>query len=153
MKGFTLFEILIVISIIAILSVGAGSFNLFSYRQKQDLDLTAREMIAVLRNAQDRSITQESGSRYGVYFDNLDINNAFYSLFSGADYGSGTVIQKTPLRNSIRFAAPQSGASSSIVFNQISGLPNASSAVIIYLKSDVLSSSTIIINSNGRVSF
>ncbi|MBI5306408.1 type II secretion system protein [Candidatus Wolfebacteria bacterium] len=153
MKGFTLIELLIVISITAILAVGVSSFNLFGYRNKQDLDLTAREIVVILRNAQDRSISQESGGNYGVYFDNIDANGAFYDLFNGASYSSGTIIKKIPLKNNISFVIPQNGASSSVVFSPLSGIPVSSSTVAISLKSDILSSSTIIINSNGNISF
>ncbi|PJA41746.1 hypothetical protein CO177_00785, partial [Candidatus Wolfebacteria bacterium CG_4_9_14_3_um_filter_37_9] len=78
-KAFTLIELLITIGIIAVVSTVAF-LNLFSYRGNQDLDLTSREIAIILRNAQDRSISQESSSRYGIHFENSVSNGGFYDL-------------------------------------------------------------------------
>lgn len=151
-KGFTLIELLVVIAItVALATISAVNFA--GYRNKQDLDLTGREIISVLRNAQNRSISQESGSRFGVHFNNTDQNNGYYTLFNGTSSASGILIAKKSLRNSVKFISPSSGASVDVVFNPVSGLPGASSTIIIALKVNVLSSSTININVNGQIQY
>ena len=80
MKAFTLIELLVVIGITAILAV-FFIMSPLSFRSQQDLNLTVSEMIAVLRNAQDNSISQESGSVWGIYFDNIN-GSGFYDFFS-----------------------------------------------------------------------
>lgn len=145
-------ELLVVIAItVALATIGAVNFA--GYRNKQDLDLTDREIISVLRNAQNRSISQESGNRFGVHFNNIDQNNGYYTLFNGTSSVSGTLITKNSLRNSVKFISPSNGASADVIFSPVSGLPNASSAIIIALKANVLSSSTINININGQIQY
>jgi len=151
-NGFTLVELLIVIGIIAIVSVTA-TFNIFSYRGQQELDLTAREIVVSLRNAQDRSISQESGSRFGIHFENPSGDQGFYDLFSGPTYATGTIISKTSLRSIIQFSDPTSGNNKDVIFAPVTGLPNASTTIIISLKRDASVNKTITINSNGQISF
>ena len=69
MKAFTFNRAPFVISITAILAT-IGGMNLISHRREKDVNFTIQEIITVLRNAQDRSIAQEEGSRWGVYFNN-----------------------------------------------------------------------------------
>lgn len=151
-KGFTLTELLITIGIIAIVSIVA-SLNLFGYRGAQELDLMVQEIAITLRNAQDRSISQESSSRYGIHFENSVSSGGFYDLFSGATYAAGTIISKNSLRPAIQFLDPTSGNSKDVIFAPVSGLPNASTTIIISLKRDASISKTIIINTNGQIQY
>ena len=74
-SAFTLIELLISIGILAILA-GIGFINIVNYKQRQDLSFAGQEIIEVLRNAQNRSLSQEAtstagtGGRWGVYFEN-----------------------------------------------------------------------------------
>ncbi|PIU98396.1 hypothetical protein COS61_01670 [Candidatus Wolfebacteria bacterium CG03_land_8_20_14_0_80_40_12] len=151
-KGFTLIELLIVISITIILAAG-GIMNLARHRQERDLSLAAQEITIVLRNAQDRSIAQEEGSRWGVYFENPASGSDFYELFQGINYGAATSVSKSVLRSNIQFDLPAAGSSSTVVFSPIIGLPNVSTTIKISLIGNPLSSSTIIINSNGEIQY
>jgi len=151
-KAFTLIELLITIGIIAVVSTVAF-LNLFSYRGNQDLDLTSREIAIILRNAQDRSISQESSSRYGIHFENSVSSGGFYDLFSGTTYATGTIISKNSLRPAIQFSDPTSGNSKDVIFTPVSGLPNASTTIIISLKRDASISKTIIVNTNGQIQY
>ncbi len=152
MKAFTLIELLIVIGITAIISVVAF-MNLFGYRGAQDLDLAVREIVMSLRNAQDRSISQESGNRFGVHFENPAGADDFYDLFSGTTYATGTIIAKSALRPTVQFSDPASGISKDVLFSPVSGLPSVSTTIIISLKRDASVSKTIIVNTNGNISF
>lgn len=151
-KGFTLIELLITIGIIAVVST-VGFLNLFGYRGMQELDLTAQEITIILRNAQDRSISQESSSRYGIHFENSVSSGGFYDLFSGATYAAGTIISKNSLRPTIQFSDPTSGNSKDIIFAPISGFPNASTTITISLKRDASVLKNIIINTNGQIQY
>ena len=55
MKGFTLLEILIVLGILSIFTVGVGTTWL-GYRSRAELDSTARNIVDVLRHAQSNSV-------------------------------------------------------------------------------------------------
>ena len=153
MRGFTLIELLITIAI-TVAAATLGIINLVSHRQERDLVSTAQEIATVIRNAQDRSIAQEEGSRWGIYFNNPSgDNNDFYELFKGTSYATGTIVSKSVLRSNIQFDTPSSNSSSTIIFSPITGLPNASTTVKMSLISKPTTSSTIIINSNGEIQY
>lgn len=148
-KGFTLLELLIVIGITAILAVFL-IINPLSFRSRQDLNLTVSEMVAALRNAQNNSISQESGSVWGIYFDNID-GSGFYDFFSGSNYSSANIASRSSLRSSVKFVQPAVGASSTVIFSAVSGLPAASTTIIIALREDFSSFRAITINANGQI--
>ncbi len=149
-KSFTLIEILIVVAVTAVLAT-VGFVSFAGFHARNNLNLTVNEIISLLRNAQNRSITQENGSNWGVHFENPSNQDDFYALFQGVAYSSGNTVLRANLRPAVQFNNPSSGASKDIVFNPISGLPTASATVIISLKSDYSSAKTIIINANGQI--
>jgi len=158
-SAFTLIELIISISILAILA-GIGFINIVNYRQRQDLSFAGQEIIEVLRNAQNRSLSQEatstagSGGRWGVYFENpTGAGNDFYDLFKGTSYAGGTVVSKSVLPSNTQFEEPANGSSSTIIFSPITGLPNASATIKISLISSPTSSSTITVGANGNIGF
>lgn len=152
-KAFTLIELLIVIAITAILAI-VGVMNLISHKQERDLDFTVQEIITVLRNSQNRSISQEEGSRWGIHFDNpAGVGNDFYELFKGQSYADGAVYAKINIRSNVQFNIPASGSSLTVVFAPITGLPNASASVKISLISNPAISSEIIVNKNGEIQY
>lgn len=152
-KAFTLVELIIVIAIVAIIA-GVGIMSLVGYRQRQSLRTQTEELVAVLRNSHDRSVTQESGSRWGVYFENpVGDNNDFYDLFSGTSYSASAVVSRIALPSALQFDIPSSGASSTIIFAPITGFPNASTTIKMSLIGNPLTSSTIIVNSNGQIQY
>ncbi len=151
MKAFTLIELLMVLGITAILAV----FLIMSplgFRSQQDLNLTVSEIMAALRNAQDNSISQESESVWGIYFDNIN-GSGFYDFFSGSGYSSTNIVSRSALRSSIKFVQPAVGASSTVIFSAVSGLPVASTTIIIALREDPSSSRVITINANGQIQY
>ena len=158
-SAFTLIELIITIGILAILA-GIGFINIVNYRQRQDLSFAGQEIIEVLRNAQNRSLSQEatstagSGGRWGVYFENpTGAGNDFYDLFKGTSYAGGTVVSKSVLPSNTQFEEPANGSSSTIIFSPITGLPNASATIKISLISSPTSSSTITVGANGNIGF
>lgn len=148
--GFTLIELLVVIAIAAILA-SFGYLNLIGYKDRQELDLTVGEIVATLRSAQERSRSQEFDNPWGVYFSNLSANSAFYDLFYGNSYNSNRIVFHSVMRSAIQFVQPALGATSTVFFSAVSGLPNASTTIIISLKRDPSASKTIIVNNNGQI--
>ncbi|KKR55666.1 MAG: hypothetical protein UT92_C0001G0009 [Candidatus Curtissbacteria bacterium GW2011_GWA1_40_24] len=152
MRAFTLIELLIVIGITVVLAT-ISFLNIFNFRGQNDLDLTVKEIVVVLRNAQDRSISQESGSRWGVHFENPVSAGGFYDLFSGIDYSTSSLVSRSTLRSNLQFSDPAGGNSKDIIFSPVSGLPGGSSTIIIFTKNNPSVSSTIIVNSNGQIQY
>lgn len=150
--GFTLIEILIVVTIVAIAAV-VGIMNLSSYRTYSDLNHASQEIVTFLRDAQSRSVSQESGSRWGVHFENPASGSGFYEMFTGTGYSTTTVVAKAILPSSVKFDIPASGSSSTVIFSPVTGLPNASTTIKISTVSNAAVSSTVTINSNGQIQY
>jgi len=151
-RGFSLVELIISIAIVAILA-GVGFISILNYKQQQALLSATQEIIAVFRNAQDRSISQESGGRWGVHFENPSSGNDFYDLFQGLSYTTGTVVSRSTLPSGVQFDNPVPGANSTIIFSPITGLPDAPGTIKISLMNNPTSSSTISVNVNGEIQY
>jgi len=150
MKAFTLIELVITLGIIVFLS-GVGFLFILSYKNNQSINSASQGIVAVLRNAQNRSLSQEGGGRWGVHFENPASGNDFYNLFQGSDYSGGVVVSQTGLSSGVQFDAPVSGSSSTVIFSPVTGLPDNSLTVKISLTGAPSVSSTIIINQNGQI--
>lgn len=148
--GFTLIELIIVMAITAIIIVGSYGILGFNFKSRNELELAAREIVSVLRNAQDRSISQEDGVQWGVYFENMSNNSGFYVLYKGA---TTTFISKKNLNPNIKFSDPLIGNSKDISFNKMSGLPVSSTTIVIFLENNSLATTTITVNLNGQIQY
>lgn len=125
-KGFTLLEILIVIGIsAALLSFGALSLN--GLRSGRSIESEARQLVAVLQNAQERSIGQDEGSRWGVTFDTSSQRHS-YSLYQASTTIITSDIQVLKTGLQISLAAP---VTSTVVFEKASGVPEAATTITI----------------------
>ena len=149
-SGFTLIELIIVMAITAIIIVGSYNIIGLNFKSQNELELSAREIVSVLRNAQDRSISQEDSGQWGVYFENSVSDSNFYFLYKGA---TTTFISKKILQSNIQFLDPSIGNVKDISFNKMDGLPISPATVVISLKNNLLASTTIIINSNGQIQY
>lgn len=158
MKGFTLVELLITVAVLAAVAAVAG-INLFGYYSRQNLELTTEEFIALIRDAQNRSLTQQDGNadgqgdQWGIHFENAATTQDFGRLFFGSSYASSTAAATNILRTGIQFTDPGPGTSKDVIFSKVTGLPDVSVTVIISLTGDSSASSTIYINENGRIQY
>jgi prepilin-type N-terminal cleavage/methylation domain-containing protein len=147
-KGFTMLELLIVIAITAILSVGAVS--LYANQQKAKiLDNTAQEIANYLRYAQQKSVSQEQGLQWGVHFDNPSSGSDFYALYTGTTYSSP--IETKYLPTGIIFTTPATGNSINISFNKLTGTSTSQSLVIQSTSSNA--TKTISVSSQGLITY
>ncbi|MDD2871214.1 MAG: prepilin-type N-terminal cleavage/methylation domain-containing protein [Candidatus Gracilibacteria bacterium] len=84
-KGFTLIELMISITIMAVLTM--ISYAPYSYYQnKASLKVTAREVSQILSEARNMAINGAVGNEgnvsIGVYFDTIDTSNNMVKVFS-----------------------------------------------------------------------
>ncbi len=131
-KGLTLLEVLISIGVLAVLAV-AGVSYLRNTVQSANLDSTAKNIISTLRDARSRAIAGESAMHWGVNFVNSSTAGYYYELFSTpSTYSSAstTVDSTYYLPGTIIFSSPASGATTTIIFNKITGITATSSVTI-----------------------
>lgn len=117
-SGFTLIEIVLVIAILAI----AGTFAAFGFtnaRRAKELEHDARAIVAYLRDAQQRSMTQDGGAAWGVRFENVaDPGQDYYDLYMNAH---SQVVRHVVLRPSVEFAIPAANNYEDVRFERLSG--------------------------------
>ncbi len=150
-KGITLIELLVGIGILIILA--AMSALAFRYFQREsDLNNSTKEIIAILRLAQNKTLASEGASQYGVFF-NTSTTPHQYILFKGSDYAlrdtSFDEIHKLPQTIEIYEIDLQEG--SEVVFNRLTGTTNQSGSISLRLISETSRTKTIYITSSGQV--
>lgn len=151
MKGFTIIELLITLAILTTISV-FGGVGLFNYYSRQNLTSATDEIMAILRQARNSSITQENGDQWGVHFFNATTTRGLVQLFRGSDFSSSTMAFSQFLPTGVQFVNPASGDSLDVIFSKVTGYPNASTSIILSLATNSTASSTIVISAIGQVS-
>lgn len=122
MKGFTLLEIIIVISIVAIIFIVAIPMSI-TFLKSQNLNTTTNNVLSTLRQAQTQAMFQKNDSSFGVKF--LDDS---YILFQGSSYV--TRVTSEDILISTPFTVSISGINE-IVFAKRTGIPNTTGALLI----------------------
>ena len=152
-RGFTLIEIMVVISIIVVLvSISASAVLLFS--KESNLSINAEEIIGALRQAQNKSLASEGASRYGVYFDSTSSPNQ-YLLFNGSDYADPTrdlsFDQVNDLPGNIEIdSIILSDGGSEVVFERLTGIANQTGSISLRLKGNPAKTESVYIDGSGR---
>lgn len=149
-KGFTLLELLIIMGILTTVAVISG-INLSNYYSRQNLTSAANEIVAILRQAQNNSLSQESGDQWGVHFLNATTTQGLVQLFRGSSFTSGILVNSQALPAGVQFVYPALGSSTDVIFSKVTGYPNASTSIFVALKNNPAVSYAITINEVGRV--
>lgn len=148
-QSFTLVEVLITVGILSII-VGVGFLNLTGFKSKHSFDLDAENVVASIRNTQNRALLGEGGTSWGIRFVG-SASGGSYQIFSGVEYAPSSVVLSDSLSASSRFYNPSDGFTKTIIFSPISGLPTHADTVVLGRSSGndlyILS-----INALGRVS-
>ena len=153
-KGYTLSEMLIVMGIIVILAL-VSMTSFVSRRNQSQLTSTASTMAGLLREAQSRSVAQESSTSWGVHFENSTTTSPFFALFA-SPYASSSQVGHYSLPAWVGYVSSsiRAGSYAEVRFAQISGAASGSSSIAIYLlQGNPLISSTISISSVGSISY
>ncbi|HEV8601227.1 MAG TPA: fibronectin type III domain-containing protein, partial [Patescibacteria group bacterium] len=126
-KGFTLLEVLIVISILAILTtVGIGYYR--NVVKSNEVELAAKSIANDLKVAKAKAIAGEGNLRWGIHF--VDGVDDYYEIFSTpTDYNdpAKVVIQTVYLPKGVNLT----GTPADIIFDKITGNPLAAAEVVI----------------------
>lgn len=152
-RGTSLLEVIMVIALIAVFSTVA-TLNLVGKKSASELDATAKQIAAILREAQSRSVSQSDGASWGVHFENSTSTSPFYALFRSS-YSVQNQVGYYRLPPTVGYATTSIalGGTKDIIFAQITGTANVSTSVKIQLLKDPSVSSTISVASSGAVRF
>ncbi|MGC8775799.1 MAG: pilus assembly FimT family protein [Minisyncoccia bacterium] len=158
-KGFTIIEILVVIVLTIIIALIIFP-NFYNKKNKSSLDLTTRQIAAILNEARNKAIAQSEDNYWGVYFENSTSTTPFYALFKSTIYSTSTALKRYTLPSLIVYN-PSSiplGSSTTVIFNKISGtVQNITSTKTIYLNllqgNSIIATSSIIINISGLIDY
>jgi prepilin-type N-terminal cleavage/methylation domain-containing protein len=148
LKGFTLIEILISVTIIAILSA-IIFMSVISFRNRQIIKNTTIEVAQAFEEAKVKTITSYNDEVYGVHFEESSV-----SLFAGETYdadGAGTVVLFSD--DSVTFTPSLEDDVVDVRFDRLTGETTDTGTVLIELVSDSSYNETVKIQSSGVVSF
>lgn len=139
--GFSLIELLLVISILAILStMTIGYYR--NYAKSKELDLAYKNLTFHLKDVQGKAVNGEDQLKWGIHF--VDTTIDYYEIFSTAtNYAGGTVIDTYYFPSNVAY----SGAVSDIIFDRITGTTSANTVTII----SEGSSKTVTITAQGNI--
>jgi len=128
-RGFTLIEIIITISIIAILA--AVAFVQYQTFQKSiELTTESEKLITTLQLARDNTISSEGGQQYGVH-----VESDKYTLFAGDTYSeSANTNEVTELSDDIEIYSINIAGGSDVIFERISGETTNSGSITLRIK-------------------
>lgn len=149
--GFTLIELLIAVGLLAVLATVVVP-NFVNFQNQKSLDNAAFELMSYLQSAQQKSISQDGGSQWGVYLVTAASDRDFYKIFYGAYYSSGTVTDSVYLPPKIKFIDPAQGFSKEIIFSKLTGIPSAPATTSLMLNGSSSICKTIVINAAGLIS-
>ncbi len=127
--AFSLVEVLIGIAIMAIV-LGLAFVNITNFKAKEDFTQDAESVEESLRFAQNKARLGEGGVDWGIRFSN-DAGGGYYEVFQGSSYSASQVLVRRNLSDSSRFTNPAAGATKTILFSAISGLPSTGNSVVI----------------------
>lgn len=152
-NGFTLVEVFIVIAILAVLSsMAIGAFVIL--QKSTEVDNGAQEFMGVLKLAQNKTLSSEQNSQYGVYID-TNVSPNKYVLFKGVSYATRTVSydQNSWVPKNTEFSAINLGGGNEVVFEKLTGAALQSGSVSLRHKTDTSQVKTVYISNAGIIGF
>jgi len=147
--GFTLVELLIVITLIIMLAT-VTVLNLSSYLRSRQLEGALNDFMAVVRDAQNRAITQEGGSGWGVHMFNSG-GRGVYEVFSGLNFASGTPQRIYNLKPGFYFSGFLASSTYDLIFKPLSGQPVENKIISIASENSNSNVATAVFNSSGVI--
>ncbi len=147
-KGFTLAEILVVITILVLVS-GIVLASIRGYIREQALSGTVASITAVLSDARTQTLSGNAGAQYGVHFETDSV-----TLFSGATYSEGAAGNEViTLDSRVILADINLGGGSDVVFEKLTGDADGAGTLTIELAADASRQKIITIHETGLVSY
>lgn len=127
--GFTLIEILVVLAVVGIV-LGLSLPFVLSTKFKTDINVTAEQLVATLKEAQSLAVAGEGDTPYGIYFD-TSATPPKYTLYRGSSYvsrdvtynvgGYGEVLAPKGVTLVFDWPAPNATGPAEITFARLTG--------------------------------
>ena len=149
--GFTAIELLIVITILAIVSIILVP-GFIGYYGRLNVTSEAEQLVSVLREAQGRALAHLDGSSWGVHIVNLAAGQDYFELFSGSSY-LGLASSTYYLSVDVEFLNPAVGTNKDVVFSNSGQLSSSADSVVLQHVDSVNNSRTINVNADGSISY
>ncbi len=147
--GFTILELLLVISIVSILAAsGVGYYRNTVHRV--GVSTAGKIFIADTQTMHSKAKVGEAGRRWGVHVVNDPLVGQYYQLFSTPTTYTDPlmeIIATTTLPGGVSFSDPLPGMSKDILFKSITG-QTTSTTVVMFSETDV---ATTTVTSMGLV--
>jgi len=147
LTGFTLIEILLALAVLFAIS-GFGIFSLSGFGSSRGIETTLQKTEAVLQATQKRSIAQEEGSAWGVYFVNAP-GGQTYETYQGSGYTGGVPDQRYSLSRGVSFSQPYASSTVDLPFSSVSGIVSSPSIFSFVSGSSGSRVGTLFVNSLG----
>ncbi len=150
-KGFTLFEVILVVAIVSIVVGFTTSLGINVYNSSVFAG-TRSQMADTLVRARANAIVQKNDRSHGIYMSTSSAPH--YVLFEGDDYANraqeADEIINLPSDTYVVFSAGfMNGDEATVLFSKRTGLPNATGTITLYRQG---LSRSIIINDFGFLS-
>jgi prepilin-type N-terminal cleavage/methylation domain-containing protein len=157
-QGFTLIETLIVIGI-GLLILGVGTLYITGANTAKRAEAEGSRIAALLQAAQERSMSQESNARWGVFFKNSVSDGPTYELYqvdedlltAGVVTPPGTTLEKRQLSAELTFSSPAAGEEINVIFARATGLPAASTTITVVGIDNASLTATLSVHRNGKI--
>ena len=152
-KGFSIIELLIVLAILMIL-LAISIPNITSLVKNPQVKNTSEEVVNILKLAQNKTLSSDGNSQYGVYFE-ITASPHQYILFKGSSFATrDTAYDKIySVPTVIEFSTINLGGGNEIVFNRVTGTTQNTGNISVRLKDDTSQTKTIYIDNFGGIGF
>lgn len=152
--GFTIIELLIVMGITAVLATLGGT-TYYNAVKKDQLESSAKEIIARLEKAKTKAVNQEQGDYWGVHFEaNANSNYSSYAIFKGVVARSDNLSDQKFLGNGVNFLSPDPNGITTmdVVFNKSAGTIKDNADYLISLSDGGSNTVSIYVKKDGLIS-
>ena len=144
-QGFTFLELIISIGVLVLL-VSLGLASLFQSRNLREVTAVGHNVLAVVRQAQAKTIAAEENAQWGV---RLETDR--YILFRGASYAGSPFTQIYPLPVYLEIVNINlTGGGAEIVFNRLDGRTNQPGSFEVRAKSSLSTTFPVAVDSAGQ---
>ncbi len=152
--GFTIIELLIVMGITAVLATLGGA-TYYNAVKKDQLESSAKEIVARLEKAKTKAVNQEQGDYWGVHFEaNANSNYSSYAIFKGVAARSDNLSDQKFLGNGVNFLSPDPNGITTmdVVFNKSTGTIKDNADYLISLSDGGSNTVSIYVKKDGLIS-